>query len=113
MMEIVEDIEEYGPEIEVFAIYEYMIEIGARLITDYWYVNEPDVGSDFDGSQIILSHYEKLENLKSEDTEKKSLGSSLVVLHSTCEAFKNAIMTTKEHFLNFLECHIPHPQLTW
>nr|DAQ70242.1 MAG TPA: hypothetical protein [Caudoviricetes sp.] len=19
-------------------------------------------------------------------------------------------MTTKEHFLNFLECHIPHPQ---
>ncbi|WP_049555193.1 MULTISPECIES: hypothetical protein [unclassified Granulicatella] len=88
MMEIVEDIEEYGPEIEVFAIYEYMIEIGARLITDYWYVNEPDVGSDFDGSQIILSHYEKLENLKSEDTEKMTLFELMERFREQLESFK-------------------------
>lgn len=40
---------------------------------------------------------------------KKSLGSSLGVLHSTCEAFKNAIITTKTHFLDFLEYPIHHP----
>lgn len=88
MMEIVKDIEEYGPEIEVFAIYEYMIEIGARLITDYWYVNEPDVGSDFDGSQIILSHYEKLENLKGEDTEKMTLFELMERFREQLESFK-------------------------
>nr|DAX53845.1 MAG TPA: hypothetical protein [Caudoviricetes sp.] len=40
---------------------------------------------------------------------KKSLGSSLVALHSTCEAFKNAIISTKIHFLDFLEYPIHHP----
>nr|DAJ53109.1 MAG TPA: hypothetical protein [Caudoviricetes sp.] len=40
---------------------------------------------------------------------KKSLGSSLVALHSTCEAFENTIITTKTHFLDFLEYHIHHP----
>lgn len=88
MMEIVEDIEEYGHEIEVFAIYEYVIEIGARLITDYWYVNEPDVGSDFDGTQIILAHYEKLENLKSEDTEKMTLFELMERFREQLESFK-------------------------
>lgn len=88
MMEIVEDIEEYSPEIEVFARYEYMIEIGARLITDYWYVNEPDVGSDFDGTQIILEHYEELENLKSEDTEKMTLFELMERFREQLESFK-------------------------
>jgi len=40
---------------------------------------------------------------------KKSLGSSLVALHSTCEAFKNAIISTKTHFLDFVEYPIHHP----
>ena len=40
---------------------------------------------------------------------KKSLGSSLGVLYSTCEAFKNAIISTKTRFLDFAECPIHHP----
>ena len=88
MMDIVEDIEEYGPEIEVFATYEYVIEIGARLITDYWYVNEPDVGYDLDGSQIILEHYEELENLKGEDTEKMTLFELMERFREQLESFK-------------------------
>nr|DAJ39116.1 MAG TPA: hypothetical protein [Caudoviricetes sp.] len=40
---------------------------------------------------------------------KKSLESSLGVLHSTCEAFKNTITSTKTRFLDFLEYPIHHP----
>lgn len=40
---------------------------------------------------------------------KKSLGSSLVALHSTCEDFESAIITTKTHFLDFVEYPIHHP----
>lgn len=88
MMEIIEDIEEYGPDIEVFAIYEYMIEIGARLITDYWYVNEPDVSSDFFGSQVILEHYEELENIKNADTEKMTLFELMERFRGQLEKYK-------------------------
>nr|DAK32538.1 MAG TPA: hypothetical protein [Caudoviricetes sp.] len=40
---------------------------------------------------------------------KKSLGSSLGVLHSTCEASENTITSTKTRFLDFLEYPIHHP----
>lgn len=40
---------------------------------------------------------------------KKSLGSSLVAIHSTCEAFENTIISTKIRFLDFIEYHILHP----
>nr|DAX64456.1 MAG TPA: hypothetical protein [Caudoviricetes sp.] len=40
---------------------------------------------------------------------KKSLGSSLVALHSTCEAFENTITSTKTRFLDFLGYPIHHP----
>lgn len=73
MMEIVEDIVEYGENEPVYAIYEYNINLGATIIVDYWYVNEPQVRDDMEGTKLILEHYEELEELKNEQTKKMSL----------------------------------------
>ena len=64
MMEIVEDIIEYGEYEPVYAIYEYNINLGATIIVDYWYVNEPHVKDNMEGSKLILEHYEELEEIK-------------------------------------------------
>ena len=40
LLEIIEDIEEYGADYPVYAIYKN------DLIYDYWYVEEPEVGLD-------------------------------------------------------------------
>lgn len=73
MMEIVEDIVEYGENEPVYAIYEYNINLGATIIVDYWYVNEPQVRGDMEGTKLILEHYEELEELKNEQTKQMSL----------------------------------------
>lgn len=73
MMEIVEDIVEYGENEPVYAIYEYNINLGATIIVDYWYVNEPQVREDMEGTKLILEHYEELEELKNEQTKQMSL----------------------------------------
>lgn len=73
MMEIVEDIIEYGENEPVYAIYEYNINLGATIIVDYWYVNEPKVIDDMEGTKLILEHYEELEKLKNEQTKQMSL----------------------------------------
>ena len=73
MMEIVEDIEEYGEDEPVYAIYEYNINLGATIIVDYWYVNEPQGRDDVEDSKLILDHYEELEDLKKEQTNQMSL----------------------------------------
>lgn len=63
-MEIVEDVMEYGEDEPVYAVYKYNISLGATIIVDYWYVNEPRVENDTEDSQLILEHYEELEKLK-------------------------------------------------
>lgn len=73
MMEIVEDIIEYGEYEPVYAVYEYNINLGATIIVDYWYVNEPQVRDDMEGTKLILEHYEELEELKNEQTKQMSL----------------------------------------
>ena len=73
MMEIVEDIVEYGENEPVYAIYEYNINLGATIIVYYWYVNEPQVRDDMEGTKLILEHYEELEELKNEQTKQMSL----------------------------------------
>lgn len=70
MMEIVEDIIEYGEDEPVYAIYEYNINLGATIIVDYWYVNEPPVTDDTEDSELILEHYEEIEKTQKRANQK-------------------------------------------
>ena len=88
MMEIVEDIEEYGEDEPVYAIYEYNINLGATIIVDYWYVNEPQVRDDVEDSKLILEHYEELEELKKEKTKQMSLFKLLEEFRWQLEKYK-------------------------
>lgn len=88
MMEIVEDIEEYGEDEPVYAIYEYNINLGATIIVDYWYVNEPQVRDDVEDSKIILEHYEELEELKQEQTKQMSLFELMEEFRGQLEKYK-------------------------
>lgn len=88
MMEIVEDIEEYGEDEPVYAIYEYNINLGATIIVDYWYVNEPQVRDDVEDSKLILEHYEELEELKKEKTKQMSLFKLMEEFRSQLERYK-------------------------
>lgn len=88
MMEIVEDIEEYGEDEPVYAIYEYNINLGATIIVDYWYVNEPQVRDDVEDSKLILEHYEELEGLKKEQTKQMSLFELMEEFRSQLEKYK-------------------------
>ena len=67
LLEIIEDIEEYGADYPVYAIYEN------DLISDYWYVEEPEVGSDMEGTRILMEHYEELDLLDEDSVRKMSL----------------------------------------
>ena len=87
-MEIVEDIEEYGEDEPVYAIYEYNINLGATIIVDYWYVNEPQVRDDVEDSKIILEHYEELEELKQEQTKQMSLFELMEEFSGQLEKYK-------------------------
>ena len=88
MMEIVEDIEGYGEDEPVYAIYEYNINLGATIIVDYWYVNEPQVRDDVEDSKIILEHYEELEELKKEQTKQMSLFELMEEFRGQLERYK-------------------------
>ena len=88
MMEIVEDIEEYGEDEPVYAVYEYNINLGATIIVDYWYLNEPRVGNDTEDSQLILEHYEVLEKLKKEQTKQMSLFELMEEFRGQLEKYK-------------------------
>lgn len=88
MMEIVEDIEEYGEDEPVYAIYEYNINLGATIIVDYWYVNEPQVRDDVEDSKLILEHYEELEELKKEKTKQMSLFKLMEEFRGQLERYK-------------------------
>lgn len=88
MMEIVEDIEEYGEDEPVYAIYEYNINLGATIIVDYWYVNEPQVIDDVEDSKLILEHYEELEDLKKEQTKQMSLFELMEEFRGQLERYK-------------------------
>lgn len=67
LLEIIEDIEEYGEDYPVYAIYEN------DLISDYWYVDEPEVGLDMEGTRIVMDHYEELDYLDEDSVRKMSL----------------------------------------
>lgn len=88
MMGIVEDIIEYGENEPVYAIYEYNINLGATIIVDYWYVNEPRIGNDTEDSQLILEHYEELEKLKKEQTKQMSLFELMEEFRRQLERYK-------------------------
>ena len=88
MMEIVEDIIEYGENEPIYAIYDYNINLGATIIVDYWYVNEPQVRDDVEGSKLILEHYEELEKLKNEQTKKMSLFELMEEFRGQLEKYK-------------------------
>ena len=88
MMEIVEDIEEYGEDEPVYAIYEYNTNLGATIIVDYWYVNEPQVRDDVEDSKLILEHYEELEELKQEQTKQMSLFELMEEFRGQLERYK-------------------------
>lgn len=88
MMEIVEDIIEYGENEPVYAVYEYNINLGATIIVDYWYVNEPRVGNDTEDSQLILEHYEELEKIKKEQTKQMSLFELMEEFRGQLERYK-------------------------
>lgn len=88
MLEIVEDVIEYGSEEPVFAIYEYNINLGATIIVDYWYVNEPLVRDGIEGSKLILEHYEELEELKQEQTKQMSLFELMEEFKGQLEKYK-------------------------
>lgn len=84
MMEIVEDVIEYGAEEPVFVVYEYNINLGATIIVDYWYADEPLVRDDIE----ILEHYEELEELKKEQTKKMSLFELMEEFRGQLEKYK-------------------------
>ncbi|MEZ7758033.1 hypothetical protein O3796_03690 [Granulicatella adiacens] len=88
MMEIVEDIIEYGEYEPVYAIYEYNINLGATIIVDYWYVNEPHVKDNMEGSKLILEHYEELEEIKKEQTKQMSLFELMEEFRGQLEKYK-------------------------
>jgi len=88
MMAIVEDIIEYGENEPVYAIYEYNINLGATIIVDYWYVNEPQVRDCTEGSKLILEHYEELEELKQEQTKQMSLFELMEKFRGQLEKYK-------------------------
>lgn len=88
MMEIVEDVIEYGEDEPVYAIYEYNIIFGATIIVDYWYVNEPQVRDDMECSKLILEHYEELEELKQEQTKQMSLFELMEEFRGQLEKYK-------------------------
>ena len=88
MMEIVEDVIEYGEDEPVYAIYEYNINLGATIIVDYWYVNEPHVTDDTEDSKLILEHYEELEKLKKEQTKQMSLFELMEEFRGQLEKYK-------------------------
>ena len=84
MMEIVEDVIEYGAEEPVFVVYEYNINLGATIIVDYWYADEP---LDLDDIEI-LEHYEELEELKKEQTKQMSLFELMEEFRGQLEKYK-------------------------
>lgn len=84
MMEIVEDVIEYGAEEPVFVVYEYNINLGATIIVDYWYADEPLVLDDIE----ILEHYEELEELKKEQTKQMSLFELMEEFRGQLEKYK-------------------------
>ena len=88
MMEIVEDVIEYGEDEPVYAIYEYNINLGATIIVDYWYVNEPIVKDDMEDSQLILEYYEELEKLTKEQTKQMSLFELMEEFRGQLEKYK-------------------------
>ena len=88
MMAIVEDIIEYGEDEPVYAIYEYNINLGATIIVDYWYVNEPQVRDGAEGSKLILEHYEELKELKKEQTKQMSLFELMEKFRGQLEKYK-------------------------
>lgn len=88
MMEIVEDVIEYGEDEPVYAIYEYNINLGATVIVDYWYVNEPPVTDDMEDSKLILEHYKELEELKKEQTKQMSLFELMEEFRGQLEKYK-------------------------
>ena len=67
LLEIIEDIEEYGADYPVYAIYKN------DLIYDYWYVEEPEVGADMEGTEIVMGHYEELDRIDKDSVRKMSL----------------------------------------
>lgn len=67
LLEIIEDIEEYGEDYPVYAIYEN------DLISDYWYVDEPEVGLDMEGTEIVMEHYEELDCIDKDSVREMSL----------------------------------------
>lgn len=67
LLEILEDIEEYGIDYPVYAIYKN------DLIYDYWYVEEPEVGLDMEGTKTIMEHYEELDSIDEDSVRKMSL----------------------------------------
>lgn len=88
MFEIVEDIIEYGEDESVYAVYEYNINLGATIIVDYWYVNEPIAEDDLEGSKLILEHYEELERIKKEQTKQMSLFELMEEFREQLEKYK-------------------------
>lgn len=67
LLEIIEDIEEYGEDYPVYAIYEN------DLISDYWYVEEPEVGLDMESTKIVMEHYEELDCIDKDSVREMSL----------------------------------------
>ena len=88
MLEIVEDVMEYGEDEPVYVVYEYNINLGATIIVDYWYVNEPHVENDTESSQLILEHYDELEKLKKEQTKQMSLFELMEEFRGQLERYK-------------------------
>lgn len=67
LLEIIEDIEEYGADYPVYAIYKN------DLIYDYWYVEEPEVGLDMEGTRVVMEHYEELGHIDKDSVREMSL----------------------------------------
>ena len=67
LLEIIEDIEEYGADYPVYAIYKN------DSIYDYWYVEEPEVGLDMEGTEIVMEHYEELDCIDKDSVREMSL----------------------------------------
>jgi hypothetical protein len=67
LLDIIEDIEEYGADYPVYAIYKN------DLIYDYWYVEEPEVGLDMEDTKIIMEHYEELDCIDKDSVREMSL----------------------------------------
>ena len=42
-------------------------------IYDYWYVEEPEVGLDMEGTEIVMEHYEELDHIDADSVREMSL----------------------------------------